>query len=78
MSESGADARMKEWSQFANELVAMKARAGQIGLLVTMHAMDKATQAVGWEIATKLDRKQGALANRYIDSRESSPNGEVL
>lgn len=41
----------KTIDDFILRLVQMKAEAGQLGLLQTMHAMDKATQAVGWEFA---------------------------
>lgn len=37
--------------QLAADLVRIKARAGRLGLWKTMHAIEPATQAVGWEMA---------------------------
>ena len=39
---------------FTLELVAAKNRAAELGLWKTMHALDKATQAIGWERAELL------------------------
>lgn len=43
---------------FANQLALMKHKAGELGLLKTMHAMEPATQAIGWEIAEMLDKER--------------------
>lgn len=56
-------ATFKEQSEFATELVRIKHRAGQLGLFRTMHALDKATQAVGWELADKAPKT--ARAKRH-------------
>jgi hypothetical protein len=44
----------KQQRDFAVELVQIKAKAGSLGLFRTMHALDKATNAVGWELADML------------------------
>ena len=49
---------MKEERQFASDLMLMKARAGQLGLFKTMHALEPATQKVGWEIAEHIEKNQ--------------------
>ena len=36
---------------FITDLVLLKARAGRLGLWKTMHALEEATQFVGWEVA---------------------------
>lgn len=41
----------KSRREFLLELVTTKNRAGELGLWKTMHALDKGTQAVGWEMA---------------------------
>lgn len=38
-------------SEIANELVVLKHELGTLGLLKTMHAMEPAVQAIGWELA---------------------------
>lgn len=35
----------------AKDITVLKYRAGQLGLWKTMHALEPATQAVGWEMA---------------------------
>lgn len=62
---------VKASEQLAIELVYLKARAGKLGLFRTMHALDKATQEIGWEIAVQLDPKQAAHRDRYLASRQS-------
>lgn len=62
-------ASIAEMQKFAVELTAMKVRAGELGLFRTMHGLDHATQAVGWEIAAKLDPKADAQRERYLRSR---------
>lgn len=46
--------------EFASRLVLVKVEAGRLGLWRTMHALDKGTQAVGWEIARIEDGRQVA------------------
>lgn len=41
---------MRQRREFAVELVRIKDKAGRLGLYVTMQALDKATNAVGYEI----------------------------
>ncbi len=38
-----------------NELALLKYRAGHLGLYKTMHALNAATDAVGWEVADHLE-----------------------
>lgn len=45
--------------QFAADLMLMKVTAGQLGLFKTMHAIEPATQAVGWEIAERIEKNDG-------------------
>ena len=45
---------MNEYNEFILRLVNMKAEADRIGLHATARALDKATQAVGWEVADKM------------------------
>ena len=42
---------------FAAKVTALKAEAGKLNLFKTMHALEGATQTVGWEIAEHLDKK---------------------
>lgn len=42
-----------EGTAIAGELVRIKARLGALGLLKTMHALDGATKAIGYELAEK-------------------------
>lgn len=48
-----------ELKQFAADLMLMKAKAGGMGLYKTMHAIEPATQAVGWEIAERIEKNDG-------------------
>lgn len=48
--------------EIAFAIVAIKARCGALGLLKTMHSLEPATQAVGWEIAEKIERTEGTAA----------------
>lgn len=41
--------------EFAGALMLMRHRAGQLGLFKTMHAMEPATQAVGYELADYIE-----------------------
>lgn len=66
-----------EKNEFASALMLMKVRAGQLGFWKTMHALEPATQAIGWEIAEKIEaetkvganedeaRRKRAAADRY-------------
>lgn len=47
--------------EFASALMLMKVRAGQLGLFKTMHAIEPATQAVGWELAEHIEAKAGLM-----------------
>src|SRR5687768_2734487 len=47
-----------ERRQFITELVLAKDRAGRLGLWKTMHALDEATNAAGWELASLLPGKE--------------------
>jgi len=49
---------IKELKQFAVEVAAIKAKAGQIGLFKTMQKLEPAVQQVGWEIAEIMGRKK--------------------
>ncbi len=42
-------------SDFCTALVVMKSRAAELGMWKTMHALDHATQAVGWEHAELME-----------------------
>lgn len=46
-----------EASEFAGALMLMKMRAGQLGFYKTMHALEPATQAIGWEMAELIEAK---------------------
>lgn len=50
-------AKVEEMKQFAADIMLMKHRAGELGLLKTMHAIEPATQAVGYEIADYIEGK---------------------
>lgn len=45
-----------EQRDFALELVKIKHKAGVLGLIKTMHALEAGVQAVGWEIAEHIKR----------------------
>lgn len=44
-----------EAHEFASALMLMKHRAGQLGFFKTMHALEPATQAIGWEMAENIE-----------------------
>ena len=44
--------------ELARDITLVKARAGQLGLFKTMHALEPATQAIGWEMAEILEGKR--------------------
>lgn len=47
---------LQEGRQIATQLVQIKARLGQLGLFRTMHALDAATTAIGYELAEQFPR----------------------
>jgi len=50
---------------FARELTTIKDRAARLGLWRTMHALDRAIQEIGWEIANDPKGR-----DRYIKARD--------
>lgn len=56
---------------FAGELARMKARAMELGLVETCHAMEPATKKVGWEIAD-------VLAGKHPMHRDYSAAQEIV
>ena len=52
-----------EHHEFASAVMLLKHRAGELGFIKTMHALEPATQAIGWEMAEKIEatKKVGAL-----------------
>lgn len=44
--------------EFAGALMLMKHRAAQLGLFKTMHAIEPATQVVGYELAEHIEATQ--------------------
>lgn len=49
----------KEASQLAHEIVDLKHKCMKAGLIKTAHALEPATQAIGWEMAEILEGKRG-------------------
>lgn len=49
--------------EIASAIVLIKYRCGQLGLFKTVHALEPATQAVGWELAEQIEAKH-ALAEK--------------
>jgi len=47
---------IEEQKAFAAELMLMKNKAARLGLFKTMHAIEPATQKVGWEIAEHIEK----------------------
>lgn len=43
---------------FLQDLIDMKTEAGQLGLFITMHALDQVLHRVGFELADKIERKE--------------------
>lgn len=62
--------RQRRLEAFANTLVRAKTEAGELGLYRTMHALDEATQQVGWELASLRDPEQRRLADKYMRMRD--------
>lgn len=54
--------------EIASALMLLKHRCGQIGLFKTMHALEPATQAVGYELAEQIEATQG-LAKKDREHR---------
>jgi hypothetical protein len=54
-------------------LVQAKAEAGRLELWQTMHALDDATQHIGWEIASRRDPEQRRLGDKYMKMKETNP-----
>lgn len=50
------DRTFAEGRELAIQLVQIKARLGHIGLFKTMHALDAATRAIGYELEEKAPR----------------------
>ena len=63
MSKAQWLARAKD---FTSRLVLIKAEAGRLGLLKTMHALDGATNATGWEQAGILTGRLSAPWKRKL------------
>ena len=47
-----------EAASLAHEIVDLKARCMRAGLIKTAHALEPATQAIGWEMAEILEGKR--------------------
>jgi hypothetical protein len=45
--------------EIASAVMLLKHRCGQLGMFKTMHALEPATKAVGWELAEQIEAKQG-------------------
>ena len=66
---------MDKTRDFIRRLVSMKDEAGRLGLFKTMHAMDEATRAVGYEFADKI--APGDSGNAVAGTRGvRGPGGE--
>jgi len=61
------EAILKDLKQFAADVMLMKHKAGELGLLKTMHAFEPATQAVGYEIAEIIENKRNDIKIRDKD-----------
>lgn len=73
-----------EAHEFASALMLMKHRAGQLGFYKTMHAIEPATQAIGWEMAEQIEartqiaaieelERQARRRSRVPSTQEKSP-----
>lgn len=60
----------RKHEDFIRRLNALKTEAGQLGFYRTMHALDAATQQIGWEVASHRDPAQRKLGDKYIAMRE--------
>ena len=57
---------LTELREFASDVALMKNRAARLGLWKTMHSLEPATQAVGWEIAEILEGKHPTKLKRVL------------
>lgn len=55
------EVKLSDLKDFAAEVVILKHKAGDLGLYKTMHAIEPATQAVGWEIAEIIEGKRNDI-----------------
>lgn len=69
MSDARADLNRKH-EDFIRRLNALKTEAGKLGFYRTMHALDEATQQIGWEVASHRDPSQRKLGDRYMKERQ--------
>lgn len=63
-----------EAHEFASALMLMKLRAGQLGFYKTMHALEPATQAIGWEMAENIEASTHVGA-KDSDARKAARQG---
>ena len=48
----------QEYLDLAYEAVVLEERFGRVGLYKTLHAMNKVTETLGWEIAAKTSKRE--------------------
>jgi len=58
--------------ELAKDIILLKFKAGQLGLFKTMHALEPATQAVGWEMAEILKGERADHMQEANDERRNS------
>lgn len=72
--------QLNEGKEIADTLVGIKARLGALGLFKTMHALDAATRAIGYELAEHCEaldvvtphyRRQRAWAAKQFPSHHN-------
>lgn len=56
--------RIESLKAFASEVAILKFRAGNLGLIKTMQALEAAVTAVGYELAEKIEKSQKRRAGR--------------
>lgn len=49
-------APLSEKLAFCEEVASLKTRAGELGLIKTMHALEQGVTAVGWEVAEHMEK----------------------
>lgn len=59
-----------EAHEFARALMMIKHRAGQLGFYKTMHAIEAATQAIGWEMAEQIETRTKVAAKEDAARQE--------
>jgi hypothetical protein len=59
----------EQGDKIALELVNLKDRCFRHGFLRTGHALDKAVQEIGWELAIRLDPNQEKVRERWMKER---------